>query len=213
METPMPIWKSAIFCAAALSVAGLLVVTVPARAIEQPKFRLVHAYAGFEVRDYASCLVAETTVKGTFEDAGDDGFKRLFDYISGNNSTRSSIAMTAPVIQSGRKIAMTAPVLQSVSSGSFAISFVMPSSWTLQSLPVPNDRRVVIREMPSMRVAAIRYSGFWSEDNYRTHLEALKAAMAREHLNAMGEPVWARYDPPFMPWFFRRNEILIPVSR
>jgi hypothetical protein len=108
---------------------------------------------------------------------------------------------------------MTAPVLQSAGNGSFEISFVMPSSWTLQSLPVPNDKRVVIREISPVRVAAIRYSGFWSEDNYRAHMKALMAALKREHLSATGEPVWARYDPPFMPWFLRRNEILIPISK
>jgi hypothetical protein len=205
--------RIAILGAVALSIVGLMLLTGHAAAIEEPKFRLVHQYADFEVRDYAPYLIAATTVAGTFEDAGNQGFKRLFDYISGNNSTRSSIAMSAPVIQAGQKVTMTAPVLQSAGAGSFVIGFVMPSSSTLRSLPVPNDRRVVLREEPSARYAVIRYSGFWSEDNYRTHLNALKAAMAREHLGAAGEPVWARYDPPFMPWFFRRNEILIPVSR
>ena len=107
---------------------------------------------------------------------------------------------------------MTAPVLQSSGSASFAIKFVMPASWTIQSLPVPSDRRVVIREVHPAKLAVIRYSGFWSEANYRTHLEELNAGIRREHLTAIGDPIWARYDPPFMPWFFRRNEILIPIQ-
>jgi len=199
--------------AVALSLAALIFLTGRAAAIDEPKFKLVHQYADFEVRDYAPYLVADTTVSGGFEDAGTEGFKRLFSYISGNNSARSSVAMTAPVIQAGQKIEMTAPVLQSAGVGAFVIRFVMPSSSTLQSLPVPNDKRIVIREAPSARFAVIRYSGFWSEANYRTHLGQLKAAIARERLTIIGEPVWARYDPPFMPWFFRRNEIMIPISK
>ena len=198
--------------AATLSLAALLILTGSAAAIEEPKFKVVHQYADFEVRDYAAYIVAETTVSGGFEDAGNEGFRRLFDYISGNNSARSSITMTAPVIQAGQKIAMTAPVLQSPGSASFAIKFVMPSSWTIRSLPVPTDRRVVVREVPPARIAVIRYSGFWSEENYRAHLQELNAGIRREHLTAVGDPIWARYDPPFMPWFFRRNEILIPIE-
>ena len=196
-----------------LSLAALVFLTGKAAAIEEPKFKLVHQYGDFELRDYTPYLVAETTVSGGFEDAGNEGFRRLFGYISGGNSAHSSITMTAPVIQAGQKIGMTAPILQSAGGGAFVIKFVMPSSSTLQSLPVPDDKRVVIREVQPARFAVIRYSGFWTEANYRTHLEQLKAAVAREHLTIIGDPVWARYDPPFMPWFFRRNEILIAVSR
>ena len=198
--------------AAMLLLAALLMLTGSAAAIEEPKFKVVHQYADFEVRDYPTYLVAETTVRGGFEDAGNEGFRRLFDYISGNNSARASITMTAPVIQAGQKIAMTAPVLQSPGSNSFAIEFVMPASWSIRSLPVPNDKRVVIRDVPPARLAVIRYSGFWSEANYRTHLKELNAGILREHLTAIGAPIWARYDPPFMPWFFRRNEIFIPIA-
>jgi hypothetical protein len=197
--------------AATLSLGVLLFLTGRAAAIEEPKFNVVHQYADFEIRDYPPYLVAETIVSGGFEGAGNKGFELLFDYISGKNSAHSSITMTAPVIQAEQKIEMAAPVLQSAGAGSFAIKFVMPSSWTIRTLPVPNDKRVVIQEVPPARFAVIRYSGFWSEDNYRTHLEELRAAIAREHLSATGEPVWARYDPPFMPWFLRRNEILVPI--
>jgi hypothetical protein len=196
-----------------LSLAALFLLAGQASAIEEPKFRVLHQYGDFEVREYAPYLVAETMVSAGFEDAGNEGFRRLFDYISGENSGHASITMTAPVIQAGQKIAMSAPVLQSATTGSYAVRFVMPSSATLRTLPVPNDKRVVVREIPSARFAVIRYSGFWSAENYRTHLEQLRAAMAREHLTATGEPVWARYDPPFMPWFLRRNEILIPVGQ
>lgn len=194
-----------------LSIAALLCLTQDANAIEEPKFKVVRTYADFEVREYAPYVVAETAVEGSFADAGDEGFRRLFDYISGKNAQRSSIAMTAPVIQSGQKIEMTAPVIQAPASGGFRIQFVMPSKWTLATLPLPDDKRVHIREVAPARFAVIRYSGFWSEERYQTNLATLRQALQREHLTPDGEPIWARYDPPFMPWFLRRNEILIPL--
>ncbi len=194
-----------------LSMTVIFSLTQFAMAIEEPKFKVVHVYEDFEVRDYAPHLVAETTVKGSFTDAGDEGFRRLFEYISGKNAQRASIAMAAPVIQSGQKIDMAAPVIQATSVGGFAIQFVMPAKWTLATLPVPEDHNVRVREVAPARFAAIRYSGFWSKDRYEVNLAKLRRGLLREHLTPDGEPIWARYDPPFMPWFIRRNEVLIPL--
>ena len=194
-----------------LSLAVVISLTQTAMAIEEPKFRLVHAYQDFEVREYTSYLVAETTIAGSFAEAGNEGFKRLFDYISGKNSLQTSIAMAAPVIQAGQKIEMAAPVIQRSATDGFTIQFVMPAKWTLASLPLPVDHSVRIREVPPARLAVIRYSGVWSKDRYEENLAKLQAALVRERLVADGEPIWARYDPPFLPWFLRRNEILIPL--
>jgi hypothetical protein len=196
-----------------ISLALVMATVRSAFAVEEPKYSIVHQYADFEVRDYPAYLVAETTVESDFEDAGSKAFQRLFNYISGQNSGGQSIEMTAPVVQKGQKIAMTAPVIQSGGSNSFSIQFVMPAKWTLATLPKPNDKSVVIREVPAARFAVIRYSGFWSRSRYDTQLAALQSAMEHEHIKASGSPIWARYDPPFMPWFLRRNEIMIPVSR
>jgi SOUL heme-binding protein len=181
-------------------------------AVEEPKYSIVHRYADFEVRDYRAYLVAETTVESDFENAGNQGFRRLFNYISGQNSANQAIEMTAPVVQKGQKIAMTAPVIQAGPSTGFIVQFVMPSKWTASTLPKPNDKSVIIRQVPAARFAVIRYSGFWSASRYEYHLKALQSGMQRERLPASGSPLWARYDPPFMPWFLRRNEILIPIS-
>lgn len=196
-----------------VSIALLMATMRSAFAIEEPKYAVVHRYADFEVRDYPAYLVAETTVEANFEDAGNKAFQKLFEYISGNNSGSQSIEMTAPVAQKGQKIAMTAPVIQSGSANSYSIQFVMPAKWTLATLPKPNDERVVIREVPAARFAVIRYSGLWSRSRYEHRLAALQSAMEREHLTASGSPIWARYDPPFMPLFLRRNEIFVPISR
>lgn len=194
--------------------AGLLVL-VPAlsRAVEEAEYRVLQQDGAIELREYAPSIVAETVVDAGFEDAGNRAFRTLFRYIDGENVAQQEIAMTAPVSQSpaGRKIEMTSPVGQRPSSGGWAVSFMMPSAFTMDTIPRPSDPAVQLRAIPDYRAAVIRYSGFWSEERYREHLQELRAWIAAQGLEATGEPVWARYDPPFKPWFMRRNEILVPV--
>ena len=183
-------------------------------AIEKPQYRVVQTLQGIEVREYAPYLVAETEVSGSREEAGNAGFRRLADYIFGKNRGEKKIAMTAPVAQQeGTRIAMTAPVSQQERGPStWVIQFMMPSEYTLATLPEPLDPAVRFREVPARRVAVLRYSGTWSEERFLEHLEELRAAMKKEGLRGVGEPVWARYDPPFMPWFLRTNEILVEIA-
>ena len=122
--------------------------------------------------------------------------------------------MTAPVSQvpEGEKIEMTAPVEQQNLQGRWAVSFMMPASYTLETLPVPVDPKVSLRQVPARRLAAVRYSGTWSKKNYLRYMQELESWINDEGLTIVGEPVWARYNPPFTLWFLRRNEILIPVD-
>lgn len=153
----------------------------------------------FELRAYAPRVVAETTVDATLEDAGNQAFRKLFRYISGGNRGRS-------------KIAMTAPVAQEADGKGWRVSFMMPSGSTLENLPVPEDPAVILRAIPAGTVASVRYSGIWSERRYRRHLRTLERWIEAQSLHAAGGPVWARYNPPFTPWFLRRNEVLVPVA-
>lgn len=191
----------------------MLLTGVRAMAIEVAPYTVLKESGIFEVRDYEPHILAETLVDGTLEEAGNKAFRRLFDYISGANQSRDSIAMTAPVSQSpkGDKIAMTAPVGQQRSSGKWAVSFMMPSSYSMDTLPVPNDPTIMLRKVPARRLAAIRYSGTWSEKNYLKYKEQLESWIQENGFEIAGEAVWARYNSPFALWFLRRNEILIPV--
>jgi hypothetical protein len=168
----------------------------------------------FELRQYPSCLIAETVVDADFKEAGNVAFGRLFKYISGHNRKQESISMTAPVSQAGisEKIAMTAPVNMQQAEGKYAVSFVMPSKYTLGTLPEPLDETVVIKEIPVQKIAAIRYSGTWSQERYEAKKASLEEFLQAKGLVSTGEPVFARYDPPFQVWFLRRNEVLIPVE-
>jgi hypothetical protein len=203
---------------AALRIAGLatLLLGTLAMAIEKPKHEVLKQYPDFEVRGYPAYVVAETEVQGDQTDVSNEAFSRLAGYIFGKNHGARKIAMTAPVTQApaeGAKIAMTAPVTQaSTGPRSWRVQFMMPSEYSLETLPEPNDERVHLRLVEPARFAVIRYSGTWSRQNYDENLALLEAALKREGVETRGEPVWARYDPPFMPWFLRTNEILIEVG-
>lgn len=173
---------------------------------------MVRTAETFEVRHYEPYLVAETLVAGSADDAGSQGFRVLAGYIFGKNKGARAIAMTAPVVQTPTKIAMTAPVTQSPAAAGYLVQFVMPPEWTIDTLPEPTDLAVSLRAMPARTVAVIRYSGTWSQERYAEHLARLQDALARAGLNWRGEPVWARYDPPWKPWFLRHNEIWLELD-
>ncbi|MGB5750834.1 MAG: heme-binding protein [Desulfobacterales bacterium] len=199
---------------AILGVSSLLVAK-SAMAIEKAKYTILEKEEDFEIRQYDPQIVAETYVDGDLEDVGNEGFRRLYGYISGDNKKKQSISMTAPVGQeaNSEKIAMTAPVQQEKKDNQWRITFLMPAEYTLETLPEPNDDRVKLKADPGRLMAAVRYSGTWSEDGYEENRALLEEYIQKRGLIKTGEPVWARYDPPFMPWFLRRNEVLIPVEK
>lgn len=197
-----------------LIIIAALTLSKNVMAIEEAKYKVLREEAGFELREYESHILAETAVGGEFEDAGSQAFRRLFKYISGNNKQQQKVAMTSPVGQepSGQKIEMTTPVGQQKLDGKWVVSFMMPASFTLKTTPEPNDPTVSIREVPARLVAVVRYSGFWGEKNYSQNLAKLQDWTTNNRLAPLGEPIWARYNPPLTPWFLRRNEILLPVA-
>ncbi len=196
-------------------VLGVLLSSTHAMAIEEAKYSVLLQESNIEIRQYDTHIVAETVIQGELEDAGNAAFSPLFDYISGNNVSQTDISMTAPVSQqaANQKIAMTAPVGQQQVDSGWAVSFMMPASYTLETLPTPNDPRIKLRQVPSQLIAAIRYSGFWSESNYIKHKTELENWLGQSDYKIAGEAIWARYNAPFTLWFLRRNEVLIPVVK
>ncbi len=183
---------------------------------EQQPYEVIEKHRDSELRRYPTHVVAEVTIEGSFEGAGNRAFRSLFRYISGHNSARRSIAMTAPVVQEEappEKVAMTAPVVQTqTSSGDYAVAFVLPSTMTEQSAPEPKNPDVRIRSVPERLALATRYSGRWSEAGYERHLAKLQTAAREAGLVLTGTPQFARFDPPFKPWFLRRNEVVQDVE-
>ncbi len=185
-----------------------------AMATEEAKYAVMLKEEPFELRAYEAHILAETIVDGDFDDAGSQAFRRLFKYISGDNQSQEKVSMTSPVGQTAanQKIAMTSPVGQKQENGKWVVSFMMPASFTLQTIPQPNDPTVVLRQVPARYMAAVRYSGFWSQKAYLRNKSELQKWIKVKGLRSTGEPTWARYNPPFTPWFLRRNEILFPIE-
>lgn len=195
---------------------------------EQQPYDVIRGYELFELRRYPEHLLAEITVEGSFEAAGSRAFSHLFAYISGANRSNQAVSMTAPVVQSAesQKISMTAPVMQEAASapqasgtaaadteGTYQVAFVLPVGFTTDTAPQPTDPLVALRTVPERETAVIRFSGRSSAARYRDHLEMLRSALPAAGLTATGGPRLARFDPPYRPWFLRRNEILLDVSR
>ena len=184
---------------------------------EQQAYSVVERYAAFELRRYPAHVVAEVTVTGAFEDAGNLAFRTLLGYISGQNESVQALEMTAPVVQErarSQKLAMTAPVEQTeLSQGEHRIAFVLPASVTPDTAPVPTNPKVHVRAVPERLTAVVRFSGRWSESSFRTHLAELAAGIETAGLRPTGEPRYARFDPPYKPWFLRRNEVAQDVMR
>lgn len=197
-----------------MATALIIIGAEETMAIEEAKYEVIRKEREFEIRDYAAHVLAETVVEENMENAGNKAFSVLFRYISGGNQPRAKVAMTAPVSQQslGEKIRMTAPVGQQRVKEGWIVSFMMPSSYTLETLPQPEDPKVMLRQVPARRMAAVRYSGFWSEKRYLQHKRKLESWIHKTGFSIAGDPVWARYNPPFTLWVLRRNEILIPVD-
>ncbi len=188
-------------------------MAMESKAVEEAAYKVLLGDDRFELRDYAPQIVAEIKVEGTMEQAGNRAFRHLYRYIAGDNQPRKTIEMTTPVTQqrAGEKIQMTAPVGQRAVGNKWAVHFMMPATYTMETLPVPDHPGIALREIPARRVAAVSYSGRWTERGYLRHKAKLEEWIEAQGLKVNGDPVWARYNAPFVPWFMRRNEVLIPV--
>jgi hypothetical protein len=179
-------------------------LTGPLKAAEQPGFVPIDTIGDLEVRKYQARVVARTLITSTFTDAGDQGFRRLADYIFGGNDGARKIAMTAPVSVTGQS--------EQSEVQQYWVTFYMPSEYLLQDLPAPDDPRVELVVVPENYMAVLKYRGNWSEDRYREHEARLLAQLSQSRdWTKQGEPSWARYNPPFMPSFMRTNEVAIEV--
>ena len=121
--------------------------------------------------------------------------------------------MTAPVTTTrSEKIAMTAPVETRRKGDDMVMAFMMPTQYTLETLPEPTDPRVLIRSVPERVMAVIKFSGSWSEEHFQEQTVRLQEWLRKHDVKAIGVPVIARYNAPWTPWFMRRNEVQIEVT-
>jgi hypothetical protein len=198
-----------------------------AMAIEEPSYQVLLSEESFEIRQYAPMLIAEASVVGDMDEASSRGFRLIADFIFGNNqkpdaSVSEKIAMTAPVTVEPKteKIAMTAPVtvepqsqgVEMARAQSWRIHFVMPSQYTMASIPKPKNSAVQLREVPSQFVVVHSYSGFNGVSKVQAKMQETIDWALKNHLKPMGTPRLSRYDPPWTLPMFRRNEIMVEIE-
>jgi len=184
--------------------------------IEEPAYTVIEKKDGYEIRTYAPYIKAGVTVSGTYDEATRQGFRLIADYIFGNNVAKESISMTTPVLESkasSEKIAMTTPVLETATgSTTRKIAFVLPSKYTLETLPRPNNSAVTLTPVPTRTVAVLRFTWYPTANRIEQKTELLKKYLARDTKNITGPVETARYNPPLSMPLTLRNEIIIPIE-
>ena len=168
--------------------------------VETPSYEVVKKLGEVEIRKYPKLLLATAT-------GDDDLFRHLFNYISGANNGSKKISMTAPVI-TPEKIAMTSPVMTERDS----MSFIVPSQYTRETVPEPTDPQITIQEQAAKLRAVLRFSGWGRSETVEKKKKLLFDTLKMNHIEPKGEIILMRYDPPFTPWFLRRNEVAVEVS-
>jgi len=203
MVEPKPLLRLSVLL---LALLAYLTASVPAMSYEEPEYSIVKKTDVYEVRQYKRRTVAEVIYGEE-----DSGFRVLFDYISGANKGSKEVEMTNPVTQS-KEIDMTVPVTQSTNYGSMSMRFFLPTQYTKQNAPEPNDERVKIIDLPEEYFAVISYSGFASDSNFEERYKELKAALDKDGMVIKGPPIKATYNSPFTLPFMRRNEAMYPLE-
>lgn len=181
---------------------------------ETPNYVVLRKDKGVELREYPAYIKAEVTLENmSYRQAILKGFRILAGYIFGNNTSSDEIAMTSPVqVSNTKKIAMTKPVTIS-GDDAFTVTFIMPSQYSLSTLPTPNDPSVNFTEVKVHSMAAMRFSGFYWESNVRRAERRLKDWLDKEGIRTVGNFIAAGYNPPWVPWFLARNEVMIEIMK
>lgn len=167
-------------------------------AIETPAFKPLGKMGALELRQYEPHIVASVRVSGERKDSLYKGFRVLADYIFGRN-------------QSGAQVAMTAPVSQQPEGDSYRVTFMMPSKYSLDTLPVPSNSQVRLEPVPGRKVAVLSFSGWDSDGNVERHRQELLKEIKALGLETVGAPLLAQYDPPWKFPFFRTNEWWVEI--
>ena len=219
------------FTLSSVLLTSTLLISGAAMATEEPNYTILSQTEDFELRRYESQLVAQTWVSGDQNTASRTGFKILADYIFGNNTApsgeSSKISMTAPVAMQleakqseskngdneSQKIAMTAPVNMQENNGKWRVQFTMPSQYTMQTLPKPNNPDITIIEVPPQTYGVIKFSGLAGTEKVAAKTSELQSWMQAQKLTVTGTPELARYNPPWTLPFMRRNEVMIAYQQ
>lgn len=184
--------------------------------LEEPSYTVVSQHDGYEIRNYEPHIVAEATVTAAEYRSGlNNGFRLVADYIFGNNTSQEKISMTTPVLETpqSEKITMTVPVLETTTdTATRTIAFVLPSKYTMETLPQPNNDRVILRQVPAKIYAVSRFTWYPTPERVERKKQELLDMLSSDNITILGEPQAAFYNPPLSMPLVLRNEILVPIE-
>lgn len=212
-------WKH-IAMALTMIIVALALVLVPPLARgsgpEGPAYSVVKKDGAVEIRDYQGYITAQVNVSSDYNGAMYSGFMKLFNYISGRNTNRSKISMTSPVTQQknpgSEKIPMTAPVTsEKVKNNEYVVSFIMPTEYTLDTLPIPEDKNITFKQIEPHRAAVLSFSGRMDEALANKKMAELSEWLDKNNMRPKSNFIMAQYNPPWIPGFMRKNEIMVEV--
>lgn len=184
--------------------------------VEKTQYSVLESKMDYEIRLYPTHIVAQTVVEGSYKEALSQGFRIIAKYIFGGNTKKESISMTSPVVEKNTKsesIAMTSPVMASIEGESHVIAFGMPSSYTIDTLPIPNDNRIKIVTIPEKKMAAIRFSWVRTDARVQSKKAQLTQVLKKDNIIIVGEPEYAGYNAPWTPLWMTRNEVLVKIMQ
>ena len=167
--------------------------------VETIKYEIIREIGNVEIRGYPKIVIAKV------EDPA-NGFNLLYRFITGENRQKAKVKMTTPVVS--QQIQMTSPVLSEIGE----MAFVMPAEYAIETTPEPLDERVKIAEIPSRLVAALCFSGGWSEAHFEKETLELLKTLSEAKMKTKGNVFTMLYNPPFIPGFLRRNEVAIEIE-
>ena len=181
---------------------------------EEAKYTVLYDENNIQLRQYQELLIAKTHTSGNYDVSSTSAFKLLASYIFGENQSQEKIEMTTPVLQKNQseKISMTVPVYQQEDSGAWTMTFVLPSKYSIDTIPMPLNKNIEIGSLPAKKVATIKYSGFISSDKIKAKSIELQKWLDENGYISISQPVSAGYDPPWTIPFFRRNEVHIEIE-
>jgi DNA gyrase inhibitor GyrI len=205
-------WKIIVVVIGIILISAIAVGSIMSR-VETPAYEVIKSQGKIEIRQFEPMIIAEVQMQGERTDAISKGFRLLADYIFGNNTMRQNIAMTAPVRQrESTQIAMIAPMQQQSTKDSWLVSFVMPSEYSMESLPKPKNDRVTLKKVPPQQFIVITFSGTSSDENLREHEEELIEFIKTNNISVTGTSKYAFYNPPWTLPLMRRNEVMTEMQ-
>lgn len=184
----------------------IIIYTNISMALEEPKYQILKSNSNYEIREYNDRLAVEVTYSDE-----DSGFRYLFNYISGENTTSEKVSMTVPVTQSV-KIDMTAPVTQSKKDGKLVMQFYLPSKFTINTAPKPTNPKVSLVVLEGDIYAVIKYSGRATDKNFQKHYKELKEYLIKDNINFVEPAIKSTFDGPFTLPILRRNEVMMKIN-